>query len=541
MFVAASVAEWANETDITPEHGAAAAEANGAQAIGLTKAIRAARKFDPVLDKLDASDRRQLTLLKYSGQPAPDDPKAAQELAKIAEEMTVGLRQGRVHRDAQLGAEGSARRWQREVHRRRGVVEEARGREEAGRACSPRGRAGTTRSATPRAVVRAVRRARRTQARTTSASTTSRRCGSPATTCPTISSRPTSIGCGARSSRSTISCTATRGAQLNKKYGDKVVSKTGPIPAHLFGNMWAQSWGYLYQELEPFKGVAAIDVTPELVKQKYDAKKMVQMGEAFYTSLGMPPLPDDVLAALDVRASRPARTSCATRARGTSTFSDDLRIKMCINIEPGGSVDDPPRARPRLLLRRVLQAADPVPGRRERRLPRGDRRHDPAVDDARLPQREGPARRRSSTNEKGDAQPPDAGRAREGRVPAVRTDDRQVAVGRVRRQGQTRPVQPALVGSPKLKYQGIVPPIARSASDFDPGAKFHVASNTPYMRYFLADGPAVPVSSRAVQEGRVQRAAQRVLDLQQQGSGRGATRRCSRSARASRGRTRCSR
>jgi hypothetical protein len=76
LFVAASVAEWANETDITKEHGAAAAEANGAQAIGITKAIRAARKFEPVLNKLDASDRRQLTLLKFSGQPAPEDPKA---------------------------------------------------------------------------------------------------------------------------------------------------------------------------------------------------------------------------------------------------------------------------------------------------------------------------------------------------------------------------------------------------------------------------------------------------------------------------------
>ncbi|HBB54558.1 MAG TPA: peptidyl-dipeptidase, partial [Hyphomonadaceae bacterium] len=30
------------------------------------------------------------------------------------------------------------------------------------------------------------------------------------------------------------------------------------------------------------------------------------------------------------------------------------------------------------------------------------------------------------------------------------------------------------------------PPIARSEADFDPGAKFHIPGNTPYMRYFLA-------------------------------------------------------
>jgi peptidyl-dipeptidase A len=42
----------------------------------------------------------------------------------------------------------------------------------------------------------------------------------------------------------------------------------------------------------------------------------------------------------------------------------------------------------------------------------------------------------------------------------------------------------------RLKYQGIAPPAQgapRSESDFDPGAKYHVAANVPYMRYFLAD------------------------------------------------------
>src|SRR5882724_2706612 len=39
----------------------------------------------------------------------------------------------------------------------------------------------------------------------------------------------------------------------------------------------------------------------------------------------------------------------------------------------------------------------------------------------------------------------------------------------------------------RLKYQGVAPPAPRSESDFDPGAKYHVAANVPYMRYFLAD------------------------------------------------------
>jgi len=39
----------------------------------------------------------------------------------------------------------------------------------------------------------------------------------------------------------------------------------------------------------------------------------------------------------------------------------------------------------------------------------------------------------------------------------------------------------------RLKYQGVAPPVQRNETDFDPGAKYHVAGNVPYMRYFLAD------------------------------------------------------
>lgn len=34
----------------------------------------------------------------------------------------------------------------------------------------------------------------------------------------------------------------------------------------------------------------------------------------------------------------------------------------------------------------------------------------------------------------------------------------------------------------RCQYQGIAPPIARSEEDFDPGAKYHIPANTPYIR-----------------------------------------------------------
>jgi peptidyl-dipeptidase A len=38
----------------------------------------------------------------------------------------------------------------------------------------------------------------------------------------------------------------------------------------------------------------------------------------------------------------------------------------------------------------------------------------------------------------------------------------------------------------KLRYQGVAPSSPRGEQFFDPGAKYHVPSNTPYARYFLA-------------------------------------------------------
>jgi peptidyl-dipeptidase A len=38
----------------------------------------------------------------------------------------------------------------------------------------------------------------------------------------------------------------------------------------------------------------------------------------------------------------------------------------------------------------------------------------------------------------------------------------------------------------RKKYQGVMPPVPRSESDFDPGAKYHIPASTPYIRYFLA-------------------------------------------------------
>ncbi len=84
-------------------------------------------------------------------------------------------------------------------------------------------------------------------------------------------------------------------AQLNKKYGDAVQPKTGPIRADLLGNMWAQEWGNIYDVVAPpGAGDLGYDVTDLLVAKKYDPLKMVKAGEGFFSSLGFAPLPQSV-------------------------------------------------------------------------------------------------------------------------------------------------------------------------------------------------------------------------------------------------------
>jgi peptidyl-dipeptidase A len=80
--------------------------------------------------------------------------------------------------------------------------------------------------------------------------------------------------------------------RLSKKFGADKVAANGPIPAHVLGNMWAQEWANVYPLVEPYAGQASLDVTKKLKEQKYDEKKLVKLGESFFTSMGLDPLPE---------------------------------------------------------------------------------------------------------------------------------------------------------------------------------------------------------------------------------------------------------
>jgi peptidyl-dipeptidase A len=272
-------------------------------------------------------------------------------------------------------------------------------------------------------------------------------------------------------------------AELQKRYGKERVPDRKPIPAHLLGNMWAQSWENLYADLEPFKGQPSQDVTGALVAQRWDATRMVKLGEAFFSSLGFEPLPATFWTRSQLQKPRDREVVCHASAWDV-TFASDLRIKMCIkpteedlitvhhelghnyyqrayarlpvlfqngandgfheaigdaialSITPGylkqvGLLDEPPRDDKGLINVQLKRALAKVAF-----LPFGK-----LIDQWRWD-------------------------VFSGKTPPARYNQDWWAL--------------------RARYQGVAPPLARSEADFDPGAKYHIPANVPYTRYFLA-------------------------------------------------------
>ncbi len=118
--------------------------------------------------------------------------------------------------------------------------------------------------------------------------------------------------------------------KLREKYGDAVPA-SGPIPAHLLGNMWAQKWDNVYPLVAPKDADPGFDLTTILKGRKTDPIQMVKYGEGFFTSLGFAPLPKTFWERSMFTKPKDREVVCHASAWDID-FVDDLRIKMCIDI-----------------------------------------------------------------------------------------------------------------------------------------------------------------------------------------------------------------
>jgi peptidyl-dipeptidase A len=273
--------------------------------------------------------------------------------------------------------------------------------------------------------------------------------------------------------------------KLNEKYGDAVQPATGAIRADLLGNMWAQQWDSIYDIAAPAgAGDIGYDLTDLLVKNGYDATRIVKTGEAFFTSLGFAPLPETFWTRSMITRPADRQVMCHASAWDLDN-RDDLRIKMCTLVNATDFVTVHHELGHNFYQRAYNHQPYLYLGSAN------DGFHEAVGDMIAL----------SVTPEY---------LVRIGLLEAAKVPDASRDIGLLLRQALEKlPGLPWTVlvdkwrwgvfdgsipasgynkawNDLRLQYMGVVPPVERSEDDFDPGAKFHIPGNTPYARYFLA-------------------------------------------------------
>lgn len=117
---------------------------------------------------------------------------------------------------------------------------------------------------------------------------------------------------------------------LIRQYGEMVIRKDGPIPAHLFGNMWAQNWKNILDVVNHHYSETP-DVSGEMVKQGYTPLRIFQAAEEFFTSMGLPPMSPEFWRNSVLHKPNDGKSQCTASAWDFCN-NIDFRIKQCTQI-----------------------------------------------------------------------------------------------------------------------------------------------------------------------------------------------------------------
>ena len=120
-------------------------------------------------------------------------------------------------------------------------------------------------------------------------------------------------------------------AKLNDHYGDDIVSKSDPLPVHMLGNMWGQSWSNIYDLVYPKqKELSSVNLTEIIEERKLTEIDMVEYAEDFFISIGFEALPDTFWERSLFVKPEDRSVVCHASAWNLDPANNDLRIKMCI-------------------------------------------------------------------------------------------------------------------------------------------------------------------------------------------------------------------
>ncbi|GAB1267410.1 M2 family metallopeptidase [Aurantivibrio infirmus] len=271
-------------------------------------------------------------------------------------------------------------------------------------------------------------------------------------------------------------------AELNEHYGDEVVPDSGPIPAHLLGNQWAQQWGNIYDLVKPENTDLGFDLDALVRENITDEVEMVKIAEAFFTSLGFDPLPETFFERSMFVEPVDHKAVCHASAWNMDG-KDDLRIKMCIDKTAEDFETIHHELGHNFYQRAYKDQSVLFQGSAN------DGFHEATGDTISL-----------SVTPKYlvdigwlDKQPDasgDLGYLMKMALDKIAFLPWGLMVDKWRWQVFNGEVTPAEYNQAwwnlREEYQGVAAPVSRSEADFDPGAKYHIPGNTPYMRYFLA-------------------------------------------------------
>ncbi|KAH1174233.1 angiotensin-converting enzyme isoform X1 [Mauremys mutica] len=271
---------------------------------------------------------------------------------------------------------------------------------------------------------------------------------------------------------------------LYKKYGGERVNLKGPIPAHLLGNMWAQSWSNIFDLVMPYPSATKVDATPAMQTQGWTPERMFRESDKFFTSLGLIPMPPEFWAKSMIE--KPAGREVVCHASAWDFYNrQDFRIKQCTVV----NMDDLITVHHEMgHVQYFLQYKDQPISFRDGANPGF---HE-AIGDVMALSVSTPKHLHSislldqveDNNESDINYLMSIALDKIAFLPFGYLMDQwrwKVFDGRIQEDEYNQQWW-----NLRLKYQGLCPPVPRSEDDFDPGAKFHIPANVPYVRYFVS-------------------------------------------------------
>ena len=272
-------------------------------------------------------------------------------------------------------------------------------------------------------------------------------------------------------------------AKLGEVYGEDKVPQDQPIPAHLLGNMWAQTWDFLYDIMEPYPGIADLDVDTTLKTKNFSPQEMTRSAENFYVSLGMQRLPDTFWERSMFTKPEDREVVCHASAWGLDG-GNDLRIKMCIKQ----TYDELKVIYHELGHNYYQRAYKDQPA-----LFRGSAHagfHEAIGDTVTLSMTPEYLAEVGLIKSAEQSRQAEINRQMLMALRGIAVLPWSKLVDEWRWKVFSGEVTPENYNQAwwdlRAQYQGVAAPVERSETDFDPGAKYHIPANVSYTRYFLA-------------------------------------------------------